>query len=71
MHLNSFHIIICDGSEYITIKFNNNTQKIHIACVCKAHSCFIFTFLNNLQTIIQYFLKHCPIIIMGYFNVDI
>jgi hypothetical protein len=37
----------------------------------KAHSCSIFTFLNNLQTIIQHFPKHCLIIIMGDFDVDI
>jgi endonuclease/exonuclease/phosphatase family metal-dependent hydrolase len=32
---------------------------------------FIFTILNNLQTIIQHSPEHCPIIIMGDFNVDI
>ncbi len=37
----------------------------------KIHSCSIFTFLNNLQTIIQQYPKHCPIIIMGNFNVEI
>jgi len=31
----------------------------------------IFTFLNNIQTIIQQSPKHCPIIIMGDFIVDI
>ncbi len=31
----------------------------------------IFTFLNNLQNIIQQSPKHCPIIIMRDFNVDI
>ncbi len=44
---------------------------MHIVCVYKVHSCSIFTFLNNLQTIIQQSFKHCPIIIMGNFNVDI
>jgi len=39
--------------------------------VYKVHSCLIFTFLKNLQTIIQQFPKHCQIIIMGDFNVDI
>jgi exonuclease III len=39
--------------------------------VYKIHSCSIFTFLNNLQTIIQQSLEHYPIIIMGDFNVDI
>ncbi len=37
----------------------------------KVHSCSISTFLNNLQTIIQQYLEHCSIIIMGDFNVDI
>ncbi len=37
----------------------------------RAHSCSIFTFLNNFQTIIQQSPEHCPIIIMGDFNVDI
>ncbi len=37
----------------------------------KVHSCSIFTFLNNLQTIIQQSFEHCPIIIMGDFNVEI
>ncbi len=35
------------------------------------HSCLVSTFLNNLQTIIQHSIEHCPIIIMGNFNVDI
>jgi exonuclease III len=39
--------------------------------VYKAHSCLVFKFLNNFQTIIQHSLKHYPIIIMGDFNVDI
>ncbi len=37
----------------------------------KTHLCLISTFLNNLQTIIQESCEHCPIIIMGDFNVDI
>jgi len=70
-----FNIIINDGLEYITTTFNTNTRNIYIyiyiVCVCGVHSCSIFTFLNNLQTIIQQSSKHCPIIIMGNFNVDI
>jgi hypothetical protein len=72
MHLNSFNTITSDGSEYIITTFNTNTWKtIYIVCVYKVHSCSIFTFLNNLQIIIHQFPKHCPIIIMGDFNVDI
>jgi hypothetical protein len=71
MHLNSFNIISNDGSRYITTIFNTNTQKIYILYVYRAHSCSKFTFLNNLKTIIQQSPKHCPIIIMGDFNVDI
>ncbi len=37
----------------------------------KTHSCSIFTFLNNFQTITQHSPKHFLIIIMGDFNVDI
>ncbi len=37
----------------------------------KAHSCSISTFLNNLQIIIQQSPKHCLIIIMENFNVEI
>ncbi len=37
----------------------------------KVHSCSIFTFLNNLQTIIQQSPEHFPIIIMEDFNIDI
>ncbi len=37
----------------------------------KTHLCLVSMFLNNLQTIIQHFLKHCLIIILGDFNVDI
>ncbi len=37
----------------------------------KVHSCLVSTFLNNLQNIIQHYLKHCPIINVGDFNVDI
>ncbi len=59
MHLYSFNTIINDGSI-----FNINTRiTIHIICVYKVHSCWIFTFLNNFQTMIQQYLKHCPIII--------
>jgi len=51
--------------------FNINTQKIiHIVCVYKTQSCSISTFINKLQIIIQHFLEHCLIIIMGDFNVD-
>jgi endonuclease/exonuclease/phosphatase family metal-dependent hydrolase len=72
MHLNSFNTITSDGSKYIATIFNINTGKeIHIIYVYKFHSCSISTFLNNLQTIIQKSPKHCPIIIMGDFNVDI
>ncbi len=72
MHLNSFDIIINDGLNYITSNFNINTRKsIHVICVCKVRSCLVFTFLNNLQIIIQHSLKYCPIIKMGDFNVDI
>jgi hypothetical protein len=72
MHFNSFNTIISDGSGYISKNLNINTQKaIHIVCVYRAHSCSIFTFLNNLQTIIQHSPKHCPIIIMKNINVDI
>jgi hypothetical protein len=72
MHLDSFNIVINDDSKYIAMTFNINTRKaIHIVCVYKIHSCSIFTFLNNLQTIIQQYTKHCPIIIMGDFNVDV
>jgi len=39
--------------------------------VYKVHSCLVSTFLNNLQTIIQHFPEHCPIIIMGDYNIDI
>ncbi len=72
MHLDSFNTITSDGSKYIITTFIINTRKpIHIVCVYKAHSCSISTFLNSLQTIIQQYPKHCPIIIMGDFNVDI
>jgi endonuclease/exonuclease/phosphatase family metal-dependent hydrolase len=72
MHLDSFNIITSVGSEYIITTFNTNTQKsIYIVCVYLAHSCSIFTFLKKFQTIIQQFHEHCPIIIMGDFNVDI
>ncbi len=37
----------------------------------RVHSCSIFIFTHNFQTIIRHFPKHCPIIIMGKFNVDI
>jgi hypothetical protein len=54
MHLDSFNIIISDGSKYIATTFNTNTWKaIHIVCVYKVHSCSISTFLNNLPNIIQ------------------
>ncbi len=72
MHLDSCNTIISDDSRYIVSTFNINTQKtIHIVCVYKVHSCSIFIFLNNLQPIIQQSVEYCPIIIMGYFNVEI
>jgi len=72
MHLDSFNTITNDGSKYIVITFNINTWKtIHIVCVYKTYPCSIFTTLKNLQIIIQQSPKHCPIIIVGDFNVDI
>ncbi len=72
MHLDSFNSIISDGLKYITTTFNINARKtINIVCLYRAHSCSIFTFLNNFQTMIQESLKHCLIIIMPNFNVDI
>jgi exonuclease III len=71
--LDSFNTITSDGSEYIGVTFstNINTFSIYIVCVYRVHSCSISTFLNNFQNIIQQSLEHCPIIIMGDFNVDI
>ncbi len=72
MHLNSFNTITNDGLEYVETIFNINIQKeIHIVCVYKIHSCSVYTFLKNLQNIIQHYFKHCPIINVGDFNVDI
>jgi hypothetical protein len=72
MHLDSFNTIISDGSKYVVATFNINTWKtIHIVCLYRVHSCSIFINLNNFQTIIQQSPKHCPIIIMEEFNVDI
>jgi len=71
MQLDSFNTIINDGLLYRATTFNINTQKvIHIVCVYRSHSCSISTFLNN-QIIIQRSPKHCPIIIMGNFYVEI
>jgi exonuclease III len=44
---------------------------MYILCVYKTHSRSIFTFLKKIQNIIEHSLKHCPIIILGDFNVDI
>jgi len=52
MHSDSFHTITNDGSKYRVTILNTNTS-IYIVCVYRVHSCSIFTFLNNLQTIIQ------------------
>jgi hypothetical protein len=72
MHLDLFNTILSDGLLYITTIFNINKQKvIHIVCVYRVHSCSISTFLSNLQIIIQQSPEHCPIIIMGNFNVQI
>jgi len=71
MHLDSFNTITSDGSRYVTT-FNINTRNaIYIVCVYKVYSCSISTLLNNIQTIIQQSCEHCPIIIIGNFNVDI
>ncbi len=60
-----------DGLEYIVIIFHINTQKvIHITFVYRAHSYLVFIFFNNLQIVIQHSFEHCPIIILGDFNVD-
>ncbi len=61
MYLSSFNTITSDGSKHIST-FNINTKKKHIVCVYEGHSCPIFTFLNNLQTVIQQYPKHCAII---------
>jgi len=59
--LNHFNTVTSDGSKYIITTFNIYIYKN--VCVYTFHSCSIFTFLNNLQTIIQH--------IIGDFNVDI
>jgi len=46
-------------------------KKMHIVCMYKTNSCLVSTFLNKVQIIIQHSPKHCPIIIMGDFNVNI
>jgi endonuclease/exonuclease/phosphatase family metal-dependent hydrolase len=46
-------------------------KKKKIVCVYKVHSCSVSTFQNNLQIIIQHSPEHCPIIIVGDFNVHI
>ncbi len=72
MHLHSFNKIFSDGSKYITsISYINTRKSIHIVCVYRTHSCSIFTFSNNFQTMIQQSPEHCPIIIMRDFNVGI
>jgi hypothetical protein len=72
MHLDSFNTITNDGLEYIATTFNTNTwNAIYFICVYRAHSCSISRLLNNIQTIIQHFREHCPIIIMGDINVNI
>jgi len=71
MHLDSFNTITNDGSKYIETFNINRRKNIYIICVYRVHSCSISTFLNNLETIIQKSLEHCPIIIMGDFNIDI
>jgi hypothetical protein len=56
VHLDSFNTITNDGLEYIVETFNIDTWKaIHNVFIYRAHSCSIFTFLNNFQTIIQHF----------------
>ncbi len=73
MHLNSFNTITNDGSKFITTFNINRRKKIYYIyiCVYRVHSCSISTFMNNLEPIIQKSLEHCPIIIMGDFNIDI
>jgi len=69
MHLDPFNTIINDDSEYITMTFNINTWKKKIVYVYITHSCSIFYIPKQSSNIIQESLKHCPIIIMGDFNV--
>jgi hypothetical protein len=72
VHLDSFNIIINDVLEYITITFNTNKWKaIYILYVCIVHIHVQILHSNNFQTINQQSPKHCPIIIMEDFNVDI
>jgi hypothetical protein len=65
MHLDSSNTTTNVGSKYMTITFHTNKfkKKQHIVCVYKVHSCWMFKFLNNFQTIIQCLSKHYPIII--------
>jgi hypothetical protein len=70
MHLNYFNIITNDGLGYITT-FNINTKKkLYIVCVYKIHSCSFF-FPKRASNYNSTFFKHCLIIIMGDFYVDI
>jgi hypothetical protein len=70
MHLDSFNMITNDGLKYIRtlLILIEKNQYILYVCIEFTHVQF---FINNFQTIIQNFPKHCPIIMMRKFNVDI
>ncbi len=72
MHLTSFNTIIIDlvqNVQYQLLIFIH--KKKHIVCVHRIHSCSIFTFLNNFQTIIQHFPERRLIISMEDYYLDI
>jgi hypothetical protein len=56
MHLDSFNTTINDGLN--TTTFNTNTQKVTHIIYVRVITIRFFTFLNNLQIIIQHSLGH-------------
>jgi hypothetical protein len=64
-------IITNSGVEFITALFNDNTRKtLYIIAIYKPPKMQVSHFNSILENIIQKLPSHCPIIIIGDFNMN-
>jgi len=64
-------IITNSGVEFIPALFNDNTQEaLYIIAIYKPPKMQVSHFNSIIKNIIQKLLSHCPIIIIGDFNID-
>jgi hypothetical protein len=70
MSLTKSTTIIDSSVEFITTFFNNTWKNLYIIVIYKPPKMQVSHFNSILKNIIQKVLSHCPIIIIGDFNIE-